>query len=216
MQLTLVFPRRAQRGGARAGAGRKRLPIGRRSTPHRARPAHRAAHPVHITLRSGLRSLRTQFVAPTVVGALRAANRPDFRVIHYSIQANHLHLIAEARNADALSSGMRGLAVRLARRLNRLLVRRGQVWVDRWHGNELTSPRQVRNALVYVLQNHVKHSAVRRHPPIDPFSSARDFDGFAFAANRARAGPPVAPQCWLLRVGWKRHGLIRHDEAPAH
>jgi hypothetical protein len=127
MQLLLAFPSPKQRGGARAGAGRKRLPAGARHTSHRPRPRHRAAHPVHITMRAGLRSLRSQFVAPTVLGALRAANRPGFRVVHHSIQANHLHLIIEAHSAEMLSSGMRGLAVRLARRVNRLLFRRGRL-----------------------------------------------------------------------------------------
>jgi len=220
MQLRLAFPKINQRGGARPGAGRKRRATGLRHTPHRSRTVHRAAHPVHVTLRTGLRSLRSQFVAPTVLGALRASNRPGFRIVHHSIQANHLHLIVEAASAQTLSSCMRGLAVRLARRINRLLFRRGRLWADRWHGVELTSPRQVRNALVYVLQNHAKHSP-GRHVGVDPLSSAITFDGFAPAQPRvARAGPSsnapsVVAQTWLLRVGWKRHGLIRCDEVPA-
>ena len=170
---------------------------------------------MHVTLRAALRSLRSQFVAPTVLGALKAANRADFRVIHYSIQANHLHLIVEARTTEALSSAMRGLAVRLARRVNRLLFRRGRVWLDRWHGVELTSPRQVRNALIYVLHNHAKHSAACR-ADLDPLSSAPSFCGFATAQlGVARAGPSAEAQTWLLRVGWQRHGLIRPDEMPA-
>ncbi|MET0792607.1 MAG: hypothetical protein ABW061_13890 [Polyangiaceae bacterium] len=217
--MMFVFPTLKQRGGARAGAGRKRLPAGLRHTAHRSRPVHRAAHPVHVTLRAGLRSLRSQHVAPTVLGALRASNRPEFRIVHHSIQANHLHLIVEAHSAEALSSGMRGLAVRLARRINRLLFRRGQVWVDRWHGVELTSPRQVRNALIYVLQNHAKHSGVTRVSALDPLSSAGTFAGFVPVRPSARAGPSagknaVDAQTWLLREGWKRHGLIRRDEVP--
>ena len=213
--MKLAFPELKRRGGARAGAGRKPLRTALRHTPHRPRPAHRAAHPVHVTLRACLRSLRSQLVAPTVLGSLRASYRPGFRVVHYSIQANHLHLIVEARSSAMLSSGMRGLAVRLARRLNRLLFRRGRLWADRWHGNELTSPRQVRNALVYVLQNHAKHSAGCRSA-LDPLSSASDFDGFASAPARSeRASPFVAGHTWLLRVGWQRHGLIRVDEVPA-
>jgi hypothetical protein len=39
--------------------------------PHRARPVHRKANPVHVTLRAGLRSLRAQQVARTLLGALR-------------------------------------------------------------------------------------------------------------------------------------------------
>jgi putative transposase len=219
IQLEFEFPKSKRRGGARAGAGRKRLPAGLRHTPHRSRPVHRAAHPVHVTLRAGLRSLRSQFVAPTVLRALRAVNRPGFRVVHHSIQANHVHLIVEAQSAELLSSGMRGLAVRLARRINRLLFRRGRLWVDRWHGVALTSPRQVRNALVYVLHNHLKHGAARGMA-VDPLSSAVSFDGYVSPSPRSyhsvRAGPFVVAQTWLLRVGWKRHGLIRRSEAPAH
>ncbi len=215
-QLAFDFPIVKTRGGARAGAGRKPRRAGLRHTPHRSRPVHRAAHPVHVTLRAQLRSLRSQFVAPTVLGALRASNRADFRIVHHSVQANHLHLLVEAHSARALSSGMRGLAVRLARQVNRLLFRRGRFWADRWHGNELTSPRQVRNALVYVLQNHAKHSRVPR-TALDPLSSAAAFDGFVSSrASPAHAGPFVTASTWLLRVGWKRHGLIRHNEVPLH
>ena len=130
------------------------------------------------------------------------------------MQANHLHLIVEAQSAEALSSGMRGLAVRLARRVNALLFRRGRFWADRWHGAELRSPRQVRNALVYVLQNHAKHSR-QRGAALDPLSSAPEFGGFAGTHSAGpRAGPFVEARTWLLRVGWKRHGLIRRDEVP--
>ena len=160
-QLGLSFVRKG-RGGARVGAGRKQVASALRHTPHRARPQHRARHPVHITLRAFARSLRTQQVAQTVLGALRAANTSQFRVAHYSVQENHLHLLVEAEDQHALSSGMRGLMIRIALRVNRLLFRRGRFWADRWHGNPLTSPRQVRNALVYVSKNRHKHAAATR------------------------------------------------------
>ena len=83
-----------------------------------------------------------------MLGALRQSKRPDFCIAHYSIQDNHVHLLVEADTKAALSSGMRGLMIRLARRVNRLLFRRGRFWADRWHGHALKSPREVRNALV--------------------------------------------------------------------
>src|SRR6187402_743403 len=156
-QLELGLTSRARRGGARVGAGRPKLRSQLRRTEHRARPAHRAAEPVHVTLRAFSRSLRSQHVAPTVLRALRASNRESFRIAHYSVQENHLHLLVEARSKAELLSGMRGLMVRIARRVNRLLFRRGTFWADRWHGRALTSPREVRNALVYVINNRAKH-----------------------------------------------------------
>jgi len=219
-QLELSFAR--GRGGARPGAGRKKLPVHQRRTPHRARAAHRPAQPVHVTLRAMSRSLRSRFVSQTVLRALRDSNSAQFRIVHYSLQENHLHLIVEASSTAALLSGMRGLMVRVARRVNRVLFRRGQFWADRWHGRALTGPRQVRNTLVYVLQNRLKHRPLLRcdaragaaaYAQLDPLSSAQWFDGFAtpVPSGFRSIGPPCAvpSKTWLLTVGWLRHGRIR-------
>jgi REP element-mobilizing transposase RayT len=125
-QGELFAARRTGRGGARVGAGRPKLRAQLRSTAHRARPMHRAAQPVHVTLRSSCRSLRSQYVARTVLQALRDSQRDSFRIVQYSVQENHLHLLVEASDRTALSSGMRGLAVRMAKRVNRVLFRRGR------------------------------------------------------------------------------------------
>jgi putative transposase len=216
MELSLFRP---GRGGARPGAGRKRLPAHLRHTPHRARPVHRAAHPVHVTLRAYSRSLRTRFVARIVLGALRDSNAEHFRVAHYSVQENHVHLIVEAEDRASLSSGVRGLMVRVARRVNRVLFRCGKFWADRWHGRALASPREVRNALIYVLQNRIKHvPSSASVAAVDTLSSSQWFHGFAEPLPRGfrSIGPPcIAPaRTWLLSVGWRRHGRIHLWEAP--
>lgn len=165
-------------GGKREGAGRP--PGSRPVTPHRARPEHAFRHPVHVTLRSAFRPLRTPFVFPTLKGAIAEANQRHqgaFRVVHFSVQADHLHLLVEAGDKRTLSAGMRGLAVRIARRVNGLVFRRGRFWADRWHGRALTSPRATRNALAYVLGNFRKHDR-RARAAVDRFSSAPFFDGF--------------------------------------
>jgi putative transposase len=216
-QLEFPFPR--GHGGAREGAGRKALPAHLRHTPHRARRRHRSAQPVHVTMRARVRGLRRQQVAATVLGALRESNREWFRIVHYSLQDNHLHLIVEAESTGSLASGMRGLAVRVARHMNRLLFRRGSFWADRWHGRALASPREVRNALVYVLQNHRKHTHRRaqRSSNLDAFSSAQWFNGFTTPLPHAFhcvGPPPMPPKTWLLRIGWQRRGRIRFSEQP--
>ena len=171
---------------------------------------------MHVTLRAGLRLLRTQRVARTLLSALRDSNRDWFRIVHYSVQETHVHLIVEAEDTKTLASGVRGLMVRVARRVNRLLQRQGRFWADRWHGRDLEGPRQVRNALVYVLQNHKKHANTAA---LDPLSSAAWFDGFAttIPSGFRGVGPPcvAAAKTWLLKSGWRRRGLIRLSEAPA-
>lgn len=226
-QLELGFPQRW--GGARAGAGRKPQ-VGRKNVAHRARPLHRAATPVHVTLRSRLRSLRSQRVFPTLCEAIRAANRraqSRCAVVHFSVQADHVHLVVEACDGRALSRGIQGLAVSIARRLNRLLFRRGSVFADRWHGRALGSPRAVRHAIAYVLGNFRKHG--ERGAELDLCSSAPWFRHFAELdgktplalapalvpkADRARGSPVAEPATWLLAHGWLRHGAVSLAEAP--
>ena len=201
----------------RRGAGRKRSPGRRPSVAHRARPRLDARHPALITLRArcGVDWLRTPRAYRALESALGAASRDSFRVVHFSVQTDHVHLIVEADSADDLSHGMRGLAIRCALAVNRVTGRRGALWGDRYHANALRTPRMVRNALVYVLANARKHLRVRRG--IDPCSSARWFDGFRDAGNAsAPIGAPAmcGARTWLLRTGWRRHGLLSTDEGP--
>ncbi len=209
-------------GGARKGAGRKPLVPDR--VPHVRRPALASRFPVHVTLKvdESLPSLRSPGVRQLIEGCVRAANaRGRLRIVHYSIQKRHIHLMIEAADAVALSRGVKGLSISIARRLNKSLGRSGRVFVDRYFARILRTPRQTRNCLCYVINNCRRHDAQRRRTRergwIDPCSSGAFFDGWRHSANVAPAGrdPPVSPaHSWLLRVGWKRHGLISTDEVP--
>jgi hypothetical protein len=137
-----------------------------------------------------------------------------FRLVHFAIQSNHVHLIAEASDRRALTRGLRGLGVRLARRLNAHWRRRGRVLADRYHERALRSPREVRAALVYVLANARHHGSV--YTGYDGYTSGAWFDGWRgipSVTHLARA-PVRRAVSWLLRVGWRRYGLVRLDEAP--
>lgn len=219
IQVTKQLPLFRSWGGARANAGRK--PGGRRTVAHRTRPVHRARNPLHVTLRAraGLPPFRETVLADAIRDAIREASRspsigPAFRVVHFSIQTNHLHLIVEAHDARTLTRAMKGLAVRVARAVNRALGVRGRVFRERYHARELGSPRAVRNAIVYVLMNAAKHG-IRLTSGIDACSSAPWFDGFAARPPTSRDDPPVrAPRTWLAAIGWRRRGLIRTGERP--
>ncbi len=151
--------------------------------------------------------------------ALRASKeRHGVRIVHFSAQTNHMHLLVEARDERALARGMQGLSVRMARGLNRLWKRTGRVLADRYHSRILRTPREVRYALAYVLLNAKKHGI--HVAGLDPHSSGAAFDGWLTSVAvddrfRASSPPPVAtPRTWLLRVGWLRHGRIGVDEVP--
>ena len=107
--------------------------------------------------RRGLPSLRRSRAWLWLRNAIAAASRDDFRVLHFSVQDDHVHLIVEADDGRALCAGARGLSIRAARAINRALDRTGGVWGDRYHTRALKTPREVRNAIVYVLMNVKKH-----------------------------------------------------------
>jgi REP-associated tyrosine transposase len=162
----------------------------------------------------GLPSLRSPRVFSAVLGALTVASRDVFRVVHFSVQSDHLHLVVEAHDKDTLGRGVLGLAIRLARTINRALARKGSVWGDRYHARALPTPREVRNALIYVLMNFRKHRPADRRR-LDPCSTAPWFEGFCETVPHPNDPHPVcAARTWLLRVGWRRRGLIPLAASP--
>jgi len=235
VQLALPLPSSAKNyKGARRGP----KPKVRGLVRHRTREASSPRHPLHVVMRSKVRSLRTQYVFPTLRKALAAATRArdDFRITQFSVQGDHIHLVVEADSKRALSRGMQGLAIRIARRVNRLVSRTGKLWADRYFSRALTSPRSVRNALAYVLNNFKKHRAAGA-AQIDPYSSAPYFAGFRELNGKPprdlprsrrlpltpHGVPPPAfadeiPICeartWLAGVGWRKAGLVALAEAP--
>jgi len=113
-------------------------------------------HPQHVTLRfvDGLPTLRQELFVKVLRRALKAGKeRFGLRVVHYSIQHNHLHCVVEAVDRRALRRGMHGLDIRIARAINHVLARHGRVIGDRYHARALRTPREVRNVLAYVLMN---------------------------------------------------------------
>ncbi|MCX5742601.1 MAG: transposase [Proteobacteria bacterium] len=229
-QLAIAF---RTHGGKRAGAGRP--PQGPRSSePHKIRARFQSTAPVHVVMRvvpgvgrlrtrAAYRAIRTASAVALLAELRRDEHAPDstarddaFRIVHLSIQATHLHAIVEASDQYALARGLQAFQSSAARRLNRALGRHGQVFADRYFATRLTSPRQVRNTLAYVLNNWRHHAedrgAATRTWVVDPFSTALHFDGWQratlFAYPRRATYQPLSvwlPRTWLLRVGWRRH-----------
>lgn len=204
-------------GGPRAGSGRKRG--ARPNVRHTVRPAHKGRHPVHVTLRraKGLPSLRSERLRRLLEQAIRDTRREGLRIVHYSVQSDHVHLIIEADDAATLTSGMRSFTVRVASRINHgvLRRRRGRVWGDRYHRRDLSDPCDVRNTLVYVLANHIKHGELDVGL-LDPCSSGPWWDGWIHVLDpRPDPSPVEPPRTWLLETGWRqRRGFIHLGEVP--
>jgi REP-associated tyrosine transposase len=190
-QLALKLP---QRGGKRKGAGRKRK-APRPRVSHKTREQFDHAAAVLITLRVAVEvwSLRSHRCFGAIEQCFAdARERFRLRIIEFSVLGNHIHLIVEADSNEALSRGMQGLEVRIAKALNRVMQRRGSVFDDHYHSRLLRSPTQLVNAIAYVLGNHEHHYGPSRG--IDAYSS--------LACDRARV--LANAKTWLIRTGWRR------------
>lgn len=148
--------------------------------------------------------------------------RDDFRVVHVSIQANHLHMLVEAADRHALSRSMKSFAIKMQRALR---DRYGcKLFSHRYHAVQIKSARQARRALAYVLNNWRRHRldwddrARLSTAKLDEFSSAISFKGWRGYQFVAPAGyEPLCvspPRTWILAAGWRDFGLIDPFETP--
>jgi REP element-mobilizing transposase RayT len=184
-----------------------------------------AEHPLLVTTRvmPDVARLRTRAMFEAIQAAMEGATKwlyeaEPVRFVHASVQANHLHLIVEAAGNAALSRAMKGFLVSCAKRLNKIVGRRGRVFDGRFHARSLATPTVVRHSLRYVLLNFRKHGEARPSQRLDPYSSA-------FALPDWQPGDSIElsdvtmqvalPRTWLLREGWRRAGPISPWETPS-
>jgi REP element-mobilizing transposase RayT len=209
-------------GGKRRGAGRKNLSG---LAAHAARPDISMKTPLHVTLKltKGLPNLRTKALLKIFRASVLKARLKGLRIIHYSLQSNHMHLLVEAHDKRELASVFKSLGTSLARRIRAAApVRdsRESIFRGRYHLHVLRTPTEVKNALRYVLLNETKHT--RRATIVDEFSSGSRFGLWkklvgrnwrtwvklpvagAVEARDASGVLCLAPTSWLLKVGWQR------------
>jgi REP element-mobilizing transposase RayT len=82
---------------------------------------HRPHH-VTIKMARGTWNLRSQrWFAPIRKALAVAAERRGFRIAHFSVQHDHVHMIVEANDRRGMSEGLRTLLVRVARGINAVM-----------------------------------------------------------------------------------------------
>ncbi len=149
---------------------------------------------------------------------MRASTREGFRLVEYSIQTNHLHLIVEADDRKALGRGMKGLLISVARRLNGLWGRKGRVFADRYFMRVVSSAVEVWRLLKYVLLNGRKHG--QRFEGVDPYSSGPWFEGWSGGRHTLPCfeeieRPTARARSRILRDDWLMLRPLFVDERPA-
>jgi hypothetical protein len=204
-------------GGARKGAGRKKSKNS--GVSHLKRADFPGRNPVFVTMKllPELPSLRSKDTFLAVLEMFEAAQKENFRIVHFTVQGNHVHLIVEAEGKVALSRGVTGLSVRLSRNLNKRWGREGTVFADRFHSRVLSTPTEVRNVLNYVFKNRERHTGMGGAEGFDSRSSSMLFDGWREMEAMELVGdyrPLVPARGWLLAKGWKEAGGKLSLHAP--
>ncbi|HEU0031780.1 MAG TPA: transposase [Kofleriaceae bacterium] len=230
--MTIEFKKR---GGKRPGAGRP--PKGSRSSErHKTRPFHNRRYPVHVTIRVahdiGYLRRRDTWLAVREA-AIMTTKRFDFRIVHMSVQADHIHLIIEAENKVALAKGMQGFQGSAAKHINAAITkrtgkrRRGAVFPDRYHARVLRTPREVHSTINYVLNNWRHHGEDLSDRAatwmIDPYSTGISFWGWKeLVGSPSMFRAPSSymailtwiPKTWLLRYSWEKYPPISAYSIP--
>ena len=147
------------RGGRRPGCGRKR--IHSKGVAHRIREEVKTKNALHVNFKYKA-YIRNKVCLKLLKRAILNSRRHGLRIIHFSLQSNHVHLILEAETNLLLTRGMRSLTVTFAKGLQM-----GKVQIERYHLHVLKSLRETRNAVHYVLFNNQKHG----NREVDEYSS---------------------------------------------
>ena len=181
---------------------------------HRTRPevSSRLAMLVTVRIREGLPSLRKREAFGVLENAfVKGKERLGLRLLHFSVLSNHMHFLVEARDRHALTLGIQGLSIRIAKGLNRFWGRKGKVFADRFHSSLLRTQAEIRRGLRYVLQNAKKHGLPIGKDRVDPFSS-----GPWYLAWRKRRRPKICPvvEAWGGAGHFETILSIGLDELP--
>lgn len=186
-------------GGRRPNSGRRRKKS--QGVSHSVREKVQDRTPLHINFKFKTR-IRNKDSLRTLKRAIKNAGSHGLRVIHYSMQSNHIHLIIESANNEILTRGMRSLTITFAKGL-----KKGSIQIERYHLHVLKSLRETKNAVHYVLFNEQKHANLKT-AYIDEYSSlglVADLkkiskeSGFSIVLRRIRELPVLfEPKSWLL------------------
>jgi REP element-mobilizing transposase RayT len=145
---------------------------------HRSRPELPKAKPVHVTIKTNknvIPNLRSKVLYKQIRQSMKRARILGIRIIHFSVQRDHVHLLIEADNKQQLGESMRVLSISLTKRLSHVLKRKVKALKSRYHLHVLKSLQEIKNAKNYILSNGQKHGTSDAH---DFYSSAISFSDF--------------------------------------
>lgn len=142
--------------------------------------------PLHLTVKLKRADIQNKVVLRILKHAIYRSRLQGLRVIHFSLEHNHVHLYAECESNFVLGKAMKAFGVTFVRRVNKLKKIKGQLYKYRYHLRVLKSARDAKNVINYILKNGIKHG--RTLKVINAYNSAlalHDFGLLRIHLNKA-------------------------------
>jgi hypothetical protein len=137
---------------------------------HTKREAILGPRPLHLTIKLIRADIQNKAILKALRHAIFRARLQGLRVIHYSLEHDHIHLYAESSDNKILGKAMKALGGSLVKRINKHFLSKGRCYKTRYHLRILRSATEVKNVINYILKNGIKHR--RTKSVIDPYNSA--------------------------------------------
>jgi REP element-mobilizing transposase RayT len=126
---------------------------------------------LHLTIKvkENKADIQNKRILKTLHYAIRRARLKGLKIVHYTLEYNHVHLLVESVDNKILHKGMQAFGITIAKAINKIKRTKGAVYKNRYHLRVIDSPRQLKNVLHYIFSNGVKHK--RTKSQIDLFNS---------------------------------------------
>jgi hypothetical protein len=149
---------------------------------HTRREEINAPRPLHLTIKLIRADVQNKTILKGLRHAIQRARMQGLRIVHYSLEHDHVHLYAEASDNNTLGKGMKALGGSLVKKIHRHLGTKGSFYKTRYHLRILRSAMEVKHVLNYILKNGIKHK--RTNSIFDPFNSAAAIHDFKILGVR--------------------------------
>ncbi|MGZ3787001.1 MAG: transposase [Bacteriovorax sp.] len=140
---------------------------------HTSRPFLKKPSSLHLTvkIKKNKAEMKNKSVFSLLKRAILNARRQGLKVIHYSLEYDHVHLLIEAENNHILGKGMQAFGGTFSKAINRMRKLKGGVYKHRYHFRKISSARELKNVMNYIFTNGLKHKTAKNI--VNPYNSIR-------------------------------------------
>lgn len=147
---------------------------------HIAREIIKKSTSLHLTIkvRENKADIKNKQVLKILHYAIRRSRIKGLRIIHYTLEYNHIHLLVEAADKQTVHQGMQSFGITFAKKINAIKRLKGTVYKHRYHLRKINSPRELKNVLYYIFNNGIHHK--RTSTVLDPYNTLPAFKSLKF------------------------------------